>query len=322
MRFVIILFGMVLGSAIAESADLAGSIATNTPVSISQTARGEAGLDSLKVALLKAAEEVDEKAVAELLRQGANANAEDARGWTPLILAAQTGNVAMVRTLISAGANVNHRTSTKRGSTALCFGVGGGNLDVVRAFLDSGADVNGKSRDGMTPLYFAASLGALPIAELLISKGADVDLFANVDSLGGSWNPLIVAVDRGRLEMVQLLLKHGAKSDVTNNKGFTVFMEVAKRPQPDVLKQLIEKGANVNARGPKGHTALIFAAYNGRTENVRLLIDAGADLHAQAEDEDDPSGKLKFDAGAIAYQRGHKEITAMIQQAVIKRLGR
>ena len=61
-------------------------------------------------------------------------------------------------------------------------------------------------------------------------------------------------------------------------------------------------------------------AYNGRTENVRLLLDAGADLLAMAEDEDDPSGRTKFNAGAIAYQRGHKEISSLINETVIKRL--
>lgn len=284
--------------------------------------KGTVETQALNSGLLKASEQVNEKAVVDLLRQGANANAEDSRGWTPLIYAAQTGNVAIVRKLIDAGANVNHRTSTTRGSTTLCFAVGGGNTNVIQVLLDRGADINGMSRDGMTPLFFAANKGWLNLVEFLLAKGADVDLFGFVDSRGGTWNALIGAVDKGHMDVVRVLIKHGANGNATNNMCLTALMEVAKRPQPEAVKLLIESGANVNAKGPKGHTALILAAYNGRTENVRLLLDAGADIFAMANDDYDPSGKSKFNAGAIAYQRGHKEISKMIQEAAIKRLSK
>lgn len=281
--------------------------------------KGAAATPALNAGLLKASEEVNEKAVTELLRQGANANAEDSRGWTPLIYAAQTGSVAIVRKLIEAGANVNHRTSTKRGSTVLCFAVGGGNTNVIQAVLDRGADINGKSRDGTTPLILAANKGWLNLTEFLLAKGADVDLFGLVDSRGWTWNALIAAVDKGHLDVVRVLLKHGSNPNATNNNGLTAFMEVAKRPHPEAVKLLIQSGANVNAAGPKGHTALILAAYNGRMENVRLLLDAGADVAARAEDEDDPSGRSKFSAGSIALQMGHREIRELIEETIRKR---
>lgn len=59
--------------------------------------------------------------------------------------------------------------------SALCVMVQKGNIEGVKALLENGANVNLKSK-GLTPLMFAARYNKAAIAELLIQKGAKLNL--------------------------------------------------------------------------------------------------------------------------------------------------
>jgi ankyrin repeat protein len=278
----------------------------------------EASKKALDLALLKAAEEGKDEAVGNLLRRGANPNAEDAKGWTPLVFAAKSGHLGAARALIAKGADVNRRTSTTLGTTVLCFAVGSGNMELIQALLDQGADINGKSRNGLTPLIWTASNGKAALAEFLISKGADLNLFGLIDSRGAALNAMMAATEAGKLEMLQFLIEKGAKLEATNNMGDTTLMEVAKRDRPAEVKLLIEKGANIDATGPRGHTALIYAAYNGRTENVRLLLAGGSDPFKIATDPPNTGTIVRYTAADLARERGHTEALALLREAEVK----
>jgi ankyrin repeat protein len=271
----------------------------------------------LNAALLKAAEQGDEKAVKLLLQQGANVDAQNSKGWTPLIFAGLAGNKNIVHALIEKGADVNRKSTTETGSTALCFAVEGGSLEAVKDLLDHGANVNGKSTNGMTPLGYAAIHGKIKEAKFLIANGADVNLLGLVDSRGAEWSPLTSAAKEDHLDMLELLLSNGANLEATNNEGDTALMITAKRPRPKSIKFFISKGARVNARGPRGHTALIYAAYNGMTENLKLLLSSGADPFATATDSNKPGGS-RYGAVHLAKQQGHPEVLALIREAQTK----
>ena len=50
--------------------------------------------------------------------------------------------------------------------------------DIVQLLIDNDADVNAKALRSWTPLHYAARNGNLPIAQLLIAEGADVDILS------------------------------------------------------------------------------------------------------------------------------------------------
>jgi hypothetical protein len=128
---------------------------------------------SLDEELLDAARNGDTARVRELLRKGANANAKDRGGWTPLHWAAFWGHVDVAKLLLEHGADVNAKESVYD-ATPLHVAAATGHADVARLLLEHGADVNAKYGDSdLTPLHVAALYGHADVARLLLERGAD-----------------------------------------------------------------------------------------------------------------------------------------------------
>ena len=265
-------------------------------------------------ALLVAAERGDAATVRSLLQAGARVTARTSQGWSPLILAAKRGDLEMAKRLVEVGADVNDRSQGKIGSTVLCWASSSGNLKLLEFLLDHGADVNGRSHDGNFPLYYVAWHNDLPAARLLLSKGAHVNQFGVRSSNGFLITSLHGAAMCGNFEMMELLVAHGADLEMRDNTDATVLMQMAKEPRLEVLRWLITAGANVNARTDWGYTALIYATFHGHTENVRLLLAAGADPALRASWGDDPdSNNGARCAEDFARANGHVELVRLLQ---------
>lgn len=102
-----------------------------------------------------------------LLARGANIDANDELGETPLYCAAYGGELEVAKLLLTGGAAVNAKT--KDGWTALCVAAKRGHADVVKLLLRSGADAAIKVKDMYTPLNYAVLNGHKEITELLLS---------------------------------------------------------------------------------------------------------------------------------------------------------
>ena len=85
------------------------------------------------------------------------------------------------------------------------------NIEVLKQHLESGIDVNLKDKFGDTPLHKAALNGHKAIAELLIEKGADVNIIISSGPLMGQ-SALDLAIKNKRNETADLLRKHGGKT--------------------------------------------------------------------------------------------------------------
>ena len=98
--------------------------------------------------------------VEALLKAGADPNTALPDGETALMTAARTGKVDAVKFLLAHGANVNAK-ETVRGQTALMWAAAEGNADVIRLLVASGADIQARSNGGFTALLFAAREGRI-----------------------------------------------------------------------------------------------------------------------------------------------------------------
>jgi ankyrin repeat protein len=141
-------------------------------------------------------------AVKLLLESGADINARNNDGETPLMVASLLGHVDIVKLLLAKGADVD--AMHKRGMTALMRASFEGHVEVVRVLVDHGADVN---VEGMIPaLSLACEMGRTKVVKLLLEKGADVNA---KDHWGNT--ALVLASKKGHGQIVELLKAHGAK---------------------------------------------------------------------------------------------------------------
>jgi len=105
-----------------------------------------------------------------LLDRGAEVDAKDGGGWTPLSWAAMGGHEAVVRLLLDRGAEVDVEDTDN--CTPLSWAAIRGREALVRLLLDRGAEVNAKDKDGWTALSWAAREGHKAVVQLLLDRGA------------------------------------------------------------------------------------------------------------------------------------------------------
>jgi ankyrin repeat protein len=181
--------------------------------------------------LAEAARSQDPAEVTRLLKEGANPNARDKNGRTPLMESASEGYTPVVRALLENGAEVNAKDHV--GWTALFWAAFSNRTETLRALVAHGADVNARDGEGRTALSWAASSGYTEVVLALIEKGGHVNA---KDSYG--WTALMSAVDLGQLDTVKALLQHQADARVKANDG-TTAMRLAEKYKYDEIVNLL-----------------------------------------------------------------------------------
>lgn len=114
-----------------------------------------------------------------LLAHGAQVNAKNAEGGTPLLVAIERHNDEVVECLLANGANPNDKLLAPPGLNALCMAAQRGYLRILKALLDAGANTNARAGDGSTPLINAAFKGHSDAARTLLEYGADKNATAS-----------------------------------------------------------------------------------------------------------------------------------------------
>ncbi len=188
-----------------------------------------------------AAKRGQESIVKFLLASGAEVNAKNNDGETPLHNAAREVHARseeLVRCLLASGADVNAKDN--KGRTPLRATV----MDsVTRLLLDRGADPNEKDTAGDAPLHWACDkrIG------LLLAKHANPNATNND---GGT--PLHFTVARNYEHDIRNLLAGGADVNAADNKGVTPLHLAAKRGILSFVKLLLANGADADCRDGDG----------------------------------------------------------------------
>lgn len=192
-----------------------------------------------------------------LVRAGANVNAANRYGITPLYLACVNGNAAMIERLLQAGASAN--TVWTEGETPLMTVARSGNVEAARILLAHGAQVNATEPvHGQTPLMWAAGQSHPEMMRELIARGADM----NARSAVQHWERQVTSEPREKW------LPPG---------GFMALHFAARQGCLDCAKILVDAKADINATDRDGNSAVVLAIINGHYDVAGYLIDQGTD---------------------------------------------
>lgn len=164
----------------------------------------------------------DATGVAGLLQRGFDPNAHDERGQSALGLAVREKSDRVVDVLLKhPQLDINLRNSV--GETALMLAALQGRLELVQRMIQQGASV---SKDGWSPLHYAATGPDPKIVALLLQRGAPIE----ARSPNGT-TALMMAAGYGSEESVTLLLAQHADATTRNERGLNAadFARLAGR---------------------------------------------------------------------------------------------
>ena len=189
-----------------------------------------------------------------------------------LILASEAGDLAMVKSLLAQGANVEARDV--RGRTALLAATHANRVEVARLLIAAGADVNARDAIEDSPYLYAGAEGRLEILKLTLAAGADLK---STNRYGGT--ALIPACHHGHVEVVRELLKTRIAVDHVNKLGWTALLETVilgdgSPRYREIARLLLEHGANSAIADREGVTPLVHAQRRGHLDMAALLQSA------------------------------------------------
>jgi ankyrin repeat protein len=204
-----------------------------------------------------------------LIRAGARVDVSNDLGVTPLGLASNNGNPAIVDRLLAAGADPN---AVAGGEPVIMTAARSGNVDVVKSLLTRGANVNLKdSSRGQTALMWAVAYRHPAVVRILIEHGADVHARSTVTReivMRGNRYGGVVSQQRAVTQRAVGELEQG---------GSTALLFAARHGEVESARLLIAAGADVNVAAPDGTSALVMASHGGHGALASFLLGAGAE---------------------------------------------
>ena len=310
-----------------------------------------AGLN-LDETLLKASKLGDDIMMKQVLATGANPNFADKNGVTPLLAAAYEGQLAALKLLLEANAEVNFVPSglrqfalskshaplnerelmeaASRGDTGLTAAVRQGHLDEVAFLLEHDARIDLSNRHGEAPLFVAVTAGNLAMVKLLLDRGGDANALEQDNRRNrlalakhsmGKDSLLIAAVDKGHQEIARLLIENGADVNYRGFMGKTALFMAVEDGHLKLVSYLLEQKADPNIGSLAGITPIMEAARMGNHRVVAALIAGKANVNVIESPElgyareTQGGGSTGMTALMFAVRGGHERVVEQLLQA-------
>lgn len=256
--------------------------------------------DALEYNLMIAASKGYVKEINKLVARGADVNAENQNGVTPLILAVAENKADAVAALLAHDPDVDKFTSLNE--TPLLIAVKNNFFSIAEMLLRAGADINLADMYGAVPLHYASLYGLTGMADMLIYYDADL----NARTQDGS-TPLMASVWAGSYLSSELLIHNGAGMEEKDNQGFTPFLLASWFGDTATMDLLFMNGANLFASTNSGHNAMTLAVISGQSEAVSFLLRLDKRWEGKKGTASDPY--------LVASKYGRMDILEMLQKS-------
>lgn len=251
--------------------------------------------------------------VRALLKGGAEIDAGGAR--TPLLHAVENAHEPVVRELLAAGANVNETNNRRK--TPLMAAAASGNIELIRLLMDNGADPLLRDDEDRSALWYAGNAGRQQAFNLLAShfeaeerQPIEDELRSYVEwreKTAQSASRLPDMLNAGEVDRAKRYIASGIiDPDGFDEKGRTALMIAAGMSLSDVVRMLISVGASFEAEDDEGGwTALIHAIHGQGADpqlTISILASASANLNHASWD-----GRTPLMHAVDAYLEGENE---------------
>jgi len=210
--------------------------------------------------------------------------------------------------LIEAGADLE--ATNRFGDTPLIWASSLGASDIAADLLDRGARVETRGSRGRTALHWAAAMGHDEIAAMLLRRGAPVD---RSDDEGRT--PLITAAAKGHIALVKRLLEAGADPNHRDVAEESALFSAIRGESPVAVEMLLEAGADPNQISLNGQSPIGLALSLNRksyftSRGARAYIpEIASSVEASYRLEDNRDDRPRYDIAELE-RAVHERINA------------
>lgn len=218
-----------------------------------------------------------------LLSYGANINALDAVGKSPMLLIMpKEAQYSLYSTLIKYKASISQKDMY--GDTVLHIAaMADAPVEVLSLLVKNGAMIDDRNKQGVTPIELAIEYGHPSQVVFFAAQGADI--YAS-DQKGNS--PLTKALDSDSINMLKTLVGPSNILKKDSNGNTALHIAIKRNSPIDYIRYLIEAGSDVNARNKDGDSVLLIAVQKNRKDAGEILIEKGADIFATNTQNNSP----------------------------------
>ena len=240
-----------------------------------------------------AAEHDMEGMVETLLAAGADMEAKNKQGRTPLIHAIIASSHDSFDTLLRSGARIDHTDAM--GMSALHWAARSGQVAVIRTLLEKGAGRLDYDNAGYEPIHQAALGGHIPAVEALLTEGSDLERPTKSSETKVGESLLHIASLHNHLDLARYLLENGVQVNHWSDRAPTWTYHPRAKLLGSSLTPLhyacclghfemavllLDHNALINAATEDGYTPLMMAVEAENTDLVALLHSRGAKVNA------------------------------------------
>lgn len=253
---------------------------------------------------------------------GGNIHAKSDNGKSLLHCAAESGHIHIIQFLLDNRLAVNetykvcsHWDEDQR-TTPLLEALKSKKFDAAQMLIEHGATIDySGTHKKQSPLHIAVAKGDLATVELLLKKGAKINIKSEHNN---NRTELLVALSKGHLTIADLLLEHDADVQAKSDNGFTAMHYAASIGATDFIKKLKDRGADINActsvryqLHPKNETPLHFAVEEGYDDTVEALLECGANTDETCGYETSVRNDSFFDEDSLLENPGKIDNTVI-----------
>ena len=237
-----------------------------------------------------------------LVDAGANINAQDEKGNTPLLYAIKNNaSIENINYLIDKAANVKLANEINETVLHNDYLYKKNNFPLLKKVVDKGIDVKTKTKNSETALLYAIDNNNLEAIKYLLEKGAEklqnkhiehaiktknIELVKLLTSKGDNINfkqlNTNIAVESGTYEILEFLLSKGADANYGGEWKNPLHYAAKIKNSTKTIDLLLQKGAKINAKSGNAcnnFTPVDYAVEEQNIENVKFLVSKGANIH-------------------------------------------